>query len=200
MSAKPEAPARRVDVVDDPEQLAVLAHPTRVAILSALRTPKSAAAVAREISETRQKTHYHVKALLDAGLIELVGERRTGTFVEQLYRAVASTIVVSPRLTWSDDDHVRALRAQMPLEHLVRLGESLQRDAAALLDRAAFDGEEIPCAAADATVRFRDEASRAAFIEEYMAALKPLLKRYGARTGDTYRVAIAVHPTERREG
>lgn len=199
MSAKTEAPAR-VEVLDDPEQLAVLAHPTRVAILGVLRTPKSAAAVARAIGETRQRTHYHVKALLDAGLIELVGERRTGTFIEQLYRSVAGTFLVSPRLTWSDDEHMRALRAQLPLEHLVRLGESLQRDAAALLDRAAFDGEEIPCAAVDATVRFKNQDTRAAFMDEYMAAIKPLLKKYGSRTGDTYRVAIAVHPTEHGEG
>jgi DNA-binding transcriptional ArsR family regulator len=199
MSAK-TGNAGRVDVLDHPEQLAVLAHPTRIAILGVLRTPKSAAAVAREISETRQKTHYHVKALLDAGLIKLVGERRTGAFVEQLYRSVAGTILVSPRLLWSDDAQVRALETQMPLEHLVRLGGSLQRDAAALLDRAAFDGEEIPCAAIDATVRFRNQETRAAFIEEYMAAIKPLLKKYGTRTGDEYRVAIAVHPTDRGEG
>lgn len=92
-----------------------------------------------------------MKALLDAGLIRLVGERRTGTFVEQLYQSIAPAFLVSPRLTWSGDDHVRALRSQMPLEHLVTLGETLQRDATALLDRAAFDGDEIPCASVDAT-------------------------------------------------
>ena len=200
MSAKTDESARGVDIVDDPEQLAVLAHPTRIAILNVLRSPHSAAAVARAIGETRQKTHYHVKALLDAGLIKLVGERRSGTFVEQLYQAVASTIVVSTRLVWNDDEHLRALRTQMPLEHLVRLGESLQRDAAALLDRAAFDGDEIPCAAVDATVRFKNQETRAAFVDEYLAAIKPLLKKYGSRTGDTYRVAIAVHPTDHGEG
>jgi DNA-binding transcriptional ArsR family regulator len=185
-----------VDVLDEPGQLAALAHPTRIAILNALRSPNSAAGVARIISETRQKTHYHVKALLDAGLIRQTGERRTGTFVEQLYQSVAGTFVVSPRLAWSDDDHVRALRAQMPLEHLVRMGEQLQRDATALLDRAAFDGDEIPCASVDATVRFKTAEARAAFIEEYMAAMKPLLKRYGARSGDGFRVALAVYPDD----
>ena len=188
----------RVDVIDDPEQVAVLAHPTRVAILNVLRSPHSAAAVARKISESRQKTHYHVKALQDAGLIRLVGERRNGTFVEQLYQSVAPAFLVSPRLVWSGDDHVRALRSQMPLEHLVTLGEALQRDATALLDRAAFDGDEIPCASVDATVRFRNEETRAAFVREYMEALKPLLKKYGARTGDEFRVAVAVYP--RSEG
>ncbi|HYZ91724.1 MAG TPA: helix-turn-helix domain-containing protein [Actinomycetota bacterium] len=187
---------RRVGVVDDPEQVAVLAHPIRVVILNELRTPKSASAVARAIGESRQKTHYHVKALLEAGLIRPVEERRTGGFIEQLYEAVASSFLVSPRMAWSGDGRVRALRSQLPLEHLVRLGEALQREATELLDRAAFDGDEIPCAAIDATVRFKDEASRSAFIKEYMTALKPLLKKHGARGGSTYRVAVAVYPID----
>lgn len=186
--------APRVGVVENPHQIAALAHPVRVEILNALRTPNSASGVARMISETRQKTHYHVKALLDAGLIRAVGERRTGTFVEQLYEAVAGSFIVSPRVTWSGERRLDALRTQLPLEHLVRMGEALQRDATELLDRAAFDGEEIPCAAVDAAVRFKDKHARAAFIEEYMAAIKPLLKKYGSRTGDGFRVAVAVYP------
>jgi len=186
--------AARVEVLDDPEAVAALAHPIRVAILDALRTPNSPSGVARVISETRQKTNYHVRALEDAGLITAVGERRTGNFVEQLYQSVAGTFVVSPRLTWRDERRVDALRSQLPLEHLVETGESVQHDAVALLDRAAFDGEEIPCAAIDATVRFRDEAARAAFIEEYLAAVKPLLKKYGSRRGEEFRVVVAVYP------
>jgi hypothetical protein len=82
----------------------------------------------------------------------------------------------------------------LPLENLVRVGERLQRDAAALLDRAAFDGEEIPAAAVEAEVRFADEATRAAFLDEYLAAVKPLLQKYGRRQGDAYRVALAAYP------
>jgi DNA-binding transcriptional ArsR family regulator len=166
----------------------------RVAILDQLRTPNSAAAVARAISAPRQRTNYHVKALLDAGLIEPAGERRRGNFVEQLYRSVASSFLVAPRVAWADDRRVDALRSQLPLEHLVRLGETLQRDATGLLDRAAFDGEEIAAAAVEATAHFADEAARAAFLDEFLAVLKPLLKKYGARKGDTYRVALAVYP------
>jgi DNA-binding transcriptional ArsR family regulator len=191
--------APRVGVVDDPEQVAVLAHPIRVAILDSLRTPNTASGVARMIGESRQKTHYHVKALLDAGLIRSVEERRTGGFVEQLYEAVASSFIVSPRLAWRGAGRVDALRSQMPLEHLIRLGETLQREATGLLDRAAFDGDDIPCAAVDATVRFKDEESRSAFISEYMGVLKPLLKKYGSRAGDAYRVAVAVYPIGEEE-
>ncbi len=186
--------AGRVEVLDDADRVAALAHPLRVAILDALRTPNSAAGVARTINETRQKTNYHVKALLDAGLLKPAGERRQRNFVEQLYQAVASTFVVAPEIAWSGDRRVDALRAQLPLEHLVRLGERLQRDAIGLLDRAAFDGDEIPAAAIETEVRFADEATRAAFVAHYLAAIKPLLQKYGSREGDPYRVALAVYP------
>jgi DNA-binding transcriptional ArsR family regulator len=184
----------RVEVIDDPERLSALAHPLRLAILDGLREPNSASGVARMIDETRQKTNYHVRALLDAGLIRSAGERRSGNFVEQLYQSVAGTFLVSPRLAWSDGRRGDALTAQLPLEHLVGIGERLQRDAIELLDRAAFDGEEIPSASVEASVRFSDERRREEFMREYLAALRPLLKKYGSRRGDPFRVAVAVYP------
>jgi len=57
-------PRPRVAVLTDADRVAALAHPLRVAILDALRTPNSASGVARAINETRQKTNYHVRALL----------------------------------------------------------------------------------------------------------------------------------------
>lgn len=189
----------RVAIVDDPDQVAALAHPVRVAVLDALRDPGSAAGVARQLGETRQKVNYHVRALVDAGLIRSVGERRTGNFFEQLYQSVAGTFVVSPRLAWSDDRRVGALASQLPLEHLVALGERLQQDAIGLLDRAAFDGEEVPAAAVEAEVGFPDAEARAAFLDEYLAAVKPLLARHGARRGgERFRVALAVYPDKDR--
>ena len=85
-----------------------------------------------------------MRELAKAGLLVEAGERRKGNFVEQLYESAAGTFVVSPRLTWGDGARLRAIADQVSLQHLVDVGERLQRDAAALLDRAAFDGEEIP--------------------------------------------------------
>ena len=140
--------------------MAALTHPVRIAALGALRTPDSAAGVARAIGQSRQLVNYHLKELERAGLIVPAGERRKGNFVEQLFRAVASTFVVSPRLVWGGADRERALRDQASLEHLVVLGERLQRDTTVLLDRAAFDGEEIASATVEGEIRFADEAAR----------------------------------------
>ena len=185
---------RRVQLLDRPEAVGALTHPVRVRILETLRSADSAAGVARVIGQSRQNVNYHLKELERAGLVRSAGERRKGNFVEQLYESVASTFVVSSRLAWGDERRAAALSNQVPLEHLVLLGERVQRDAGGLLDRAAFDGERIPSASVEAEVRFADESARTGFMEEYLAALGPLLMKYGSRGGKPFHVAVAVYP------
>jgi DNA-binding transcriptional ArsR family regulator len=194
MSLPSQVRHERVYVVDDPEALQALAHPLRVQVLEALREAGSAAAVARAVGHSRQAVNYHLKELERVGLVHRIGERRTGNFIEALYQAVASTLVVSPQVAWRDPRRLEALRRQHSLERLVLVGERLQRDAAALLDRAAFDGEEIASATVEAEVHFADESQRAEFLAAYFDALRELCDRYGAATGDPYRVVVAAHP------
>jgi DNA-binding transcriptional ArsR family regulator len=186
--------------VDDPETLQALSHPTRVAILEALREPASAAAVARTIGQPRQRVNYHLKELETAGLVARTGEERTGNFVATLYRAVARTFVVSPKVAWADGRRIDALRNHHSLETLVQLGERLQSDAAELLDRAAFDGEQIASASVTADVRFASEEERAAFMNDYLRAVRELLEKYGSKRGEPYRAALAVYPRGSDEG
>jgi DNA-binding transcriptional ArsR family regulator len=183
--------------VDDVATTQTLAHPLRLRILGALRRPASAAAVARELGEPRQKVNYHLKELERADLVKLVGERRTGNFIESIYEAVARSFVVSPRIAWPDERRADALAAQVSLENLVRLGERMQRDSAELLDRAAFDGEQIASAAVEAEVRFASEQQRSEFLNAYLQAVGPLLRQHGATDGDGYRVVLAVYPKGR---
>ena len=186
---------RAVHVVEDVEALSVLGHPLRVRILELLREPASAATVARRVDQSRQKVNYHLKELERAGLVVPVEERRTGNFIETLYRSVARSIVVSPQVAWSDPRRLEALRQQHSLERLVLVGEQVQRDAVALLDRAAFDGELIASAAVEADVHFADEQDRAAFLEEYLTAIQELCARYGARDGLPYKVVVIAYPS-----
>jgi DNA-binding transcriptional ArsR family regulator len=181
--------------VDTSEALQALSHPTRVAILESLREPGSAAEVARTLGQPRQRVNYHLKELEKAGLVRRTGTRTKRNLVEVLYRSVARSFVVSPKVAWSHPDRVAALRRQHSLEALVDLGERLQRDAAALLDRAAFEGEDIPSAAATAEVGFADEDARAAFMDDYLRSTKELLDRHGAgKGGQRFRAILAVYP------
>ena len=186
--------SQAVHVVEDVEALQVLGHPLRVQILEALREPGSAATVARQVGQTRQKVNYHLKELERAGLVEAVGERRSGNFIETLYEAVARSFLISPRVAWSDPRRVDALRQQASLERLVMVGGQLERDAIALLDRAAFDGEQIASAAVEVDVHFADERDRTAFLDDYLSAVRALSNRYGSSTGLPYRVVMAAHP------
>lgn len=192
--------AQPVHVVEDIEALQVLGHPLRVRILEALREPGSAATVAREVGETRQKVNYHLKELERVGLVAPVGERRSGNFIETLYEAVGRSLLISPRVAWSDPRRVDVLRQQHSLERLVMVGGQLERDAISLLDRAAFDGEQIASAAVEADVHFADERDRAVFLDEYLEKVRELCDRYGSREGLPYRIVLAAHPLTETEG
>jgi DNA-binding transcriptional ArsR family regulator len=181
-------------VLDSSEQLAAITHPTRLRILDALRSADSAAGVARKLGQSRQRINHHVRELAKAGLLVEAGERRKGNFVEQLYESAAGTLVLSPRLTWGDGARLRAIGDQVSLQHLVEVGERLQRNAAALLDRAAFDGEQIASATVEATIRFADAEARAAFLDAYLALTARLIEQHAAPDGDEFTVAMVVHP------
>jgi DNA-binding transcriptional ArsR family regulator len=182
-------------LLETAEQLAAVTHPTRLRLLDALRTADSAAGAARRLGEPRQRINHHVRELAKAGLLREAGERRKGNFVEQLYESAAGTFVVSPRLTWGDGERLRALADQVSLRHLVSVGESLQRDAAALLDRAAFDGEQIASAAVEAEVRFASPEDRAAFLDEYLALTARLVEAHASAEGEAFKVVLITHPS-----
>jgi DNA-binding transcriptional ArsR family regulator len=184
----------RVALIEDPNALQALAHPARVRILDALRSPASAAAVARVVGQSRQNVNYHLKELEAAGLVRRVGTRRNGNFTETLFESVAGTFLVSPRAAWGDPRRIQAMADQHSLENLVLLGERLQQDATALLDRAAFDGDQIASAAVTAELNFADDDDRAMFMKEYLRRLGPLLEKYGRKSGTPYKVALAVYP------
>lgn len=182
-------------MIDTTEQLVAITHPTRLRILDELRMPGTAASVARSLGESRQLINHHVQALAKAGLLQRAGERRKGNFVEQLYEASAGTFLLSPRVTWGDGERARALADQAALRNLVEIGERLQRNAIALLDRAAFEGAEIPSASVEATVRFADRDARSAFLEEYLDLTAKLIEKHASSDGDAYIVGLAVHPS-----
>lgn len=188
-----------VQTLTDPRQIQVLAQPLRVEVLEALREPESAAGVARAIGKSRQSVNYHLNELKRAGLVRHTGERRRGNFMEQLYQSVARRFVVSPEFAWDPKRLTATLADQVSLAQLASLGTRLAQDAQALLDRAAFDGEEIASLSIEAEARFPDERARRAFMQDYVQVLKALLKKYGnhadAEGQDTaFRVVMAAYP------
>jgi DNA-binding transcriptional ArsR family regulator len=189
----------RVGVVESLEALHVLGHPLRIRLLAALRLPASAAAAARDVGEPRQKVNYHLKELERVGLVRVVERRTVGNLIETVYQAVASSFVLGDETLWADPRRAQAMREQESLQRLVDVGRRLRRDAAALLDHAAFDGEQIPSASIEVDIRLSSDAERAAFLRELVNAIKPVLDRYGSRRGSAYKLAFAAYPEPKEE-
>ncbi len=182
-------------VIREPAVIAAATHPVRAAILDRMREPTTAAGVARAIGQSRQNVAYHVRELERVGLLRSVGQRQNGNFVEQVYQVVAQTLVISPESTWGDPaPRARALADQVSLGELVEAGARLQRESAQLLDRAAFDGEEIASASVATDISFTSEREREAFLHEYLDFVKSLARKYGSRDGESYRLLFAVYP------
>src|SRR5436190_22622321 len=85
-----------VAVIEDPAAAEVSLDPVRARLLAALAEPGSATMLAARVGMPRQKVNYHLKALEQHGLIELVEERRKGNVTERVMRATATSYVISP--------------------------------------------------------------------------------------------------------
>jgi hypothetical protein len=182
-------------VLADPDAIAAATHPVRAAILDAMREPATAADVARAIGQTRQNVAYHVRELEKVGLLRHVGQRQKGNFLEQTYETVAGTLVVSPTCTWGDRQRrAEVLADQLSLSSLFETGQRLQHDSTLLLDRAAFDGEEIPSASVVTDIHFASEEARSAFLRDYTDSLTALAREHGSKTGTPYRLVLAAYP------
>ena len=73
---------RDVVYLDQIEQAEALLKPQRIEVLRRLAEPRSCTEVAVELAQTPQRVYYHVKRLLEAGLVRQVGtwSRCSNTF------------------------------------------------------------------------------------------------------------------------
>lgn len=84
-------------VVDTPEQLKAFTDPLRVRVLGILAQREATnQQLADTLGEPHARVLYHVRALVEMGLIRLVDTRIKGGNVEKYYRAVARLFGVRP--------------------------------------------------------------------------------------------------------
>lgn len=92
-------PIKDFALLDDPGQIGSLAHADRLAILRILgEDPRTGADIARELGLPANRVHYHLKQLLEKGLIEEVGKGRKLWKEERFFRSAARHYVVDPGL------------------------------------------------------------------------------------------------------
>jgi DNA-binding transcriptional ArsR family regulator len=185
-------------VIEDPQAAEVSLDPIRTRLLVELAEPASATALAARIGLPRQNVNYHLRALEEHGLVELVEERRKGNVTERVLRATAMSYVISPdALDGIQPDPTRA-PDRLSARWLIALAAKLVRDVGQLVVGANQARKGLATFAMDAEIRFGSAADRAAFAEELAVSITSLVSRYhdqAAPGGRDHRIVVAVHPT-----
>jgi len=193
------APRLDLAIVDSDAAVAALANPERRRLLQALADrPDSAAGLADRLDDSRQRINYHVRALEDAGLIELAEERPRRGLTEKVYRPVSRSFAVDPSILGrldagaspgTEGDRWAAVYA-------VALASRVTREIAALQEKAALQGKRLAVASLDAGVRLRNPAAMQAFVDDLARALAEVAARHDDPSADAraFRVTGCVHP------
>jgi DNA-binding transcriptional ArsR family regulator len=78
--------------VADPAVLAALYDPVRYRIFRALEAPRTIAELAEAVGRPANRLYYHVRLLVEAGLVRQVGTRSSGRHTERVFGRSADRI------------------------------------------------------------------------------------------------------------
>lgn len=173
--------------LEEIEQAEALLKPQRIEVLRQLAEPRTCTEVAARLGQTPQRVYYHVKRLVEAGLVEQVSERKVRGIHEGIYQAGARSYWLSPRLVGRIG--LRKAQDELSLGYLLDLMEEVQSDIAAL-DRTA---PELPSVGVSGEIRVPPER-RQEFLDDLRTVLQDLFTRYGGAEGDAFKLAVACYP------
>lgn len=191
-----------IEVIEDPQAAEASLDPVRARLLAALAEPGSATTLAPRVGLPRQNVNYHLRELERHGLIELVEERRRGSFTERVLRATAASYVISPMASASVQADPSRSPDRLSARWMLALASRLVRDVGLLITRSSKAGRRVATFAMDGEVRFANAADRAAFAEELTSTITALVSKYhdeSSERGRTHRLVIAVHPAVKAE-
>jgi DNA-binding transcriptional ArsR family regulator len=180
---------RDVLYLEEIEQAEILLKPQRIEVLRQLAEPRSCTEVADRLDQTQQRVYYHVRKLVDAGLVTKVAERKVRGIQEGVYQASARSYWLSPRLVGRLG--LRREQDELSLGYLLDLVEEVQADIAGL-DRTR---PELPSVGVAGEIRVRPE-QRQEFLADLRTVLQDLFTRYGGTEGDAFKLAVACYPKE----
>lgn len=178
---------RDVLYLEQIEQAEALLKPQRIDVLRRLAEPKSCTEVAAELGQSPQRVYYHVKRLVEAGLVAQVADRQVRGITEGIYQAEARSYWLSPRLVGRIG--LRKAQDELSLGYLLDLMEEVQADIGGL-DRTA---PELPSIGVSSEVHIRPE-KRKEFLDDLQSTLQDLFTRYGGAEGDAFKLVVACYP------
>ena len=147
---------------------------------------------------TRQKVNYHLRALEDHGLAELVEERRKGNFTERVLQATAASYVISPRALAAVAPDPSRQPDQRSARWLLGVAGRMVREVGELITRSSAAGKPLATLGIDSEIRFASAKDRAAFAAELAESVNGLVSKYhdeAAPGGRPHRFIVALHPT-----
>ncbi|MGI8332001.1 helix-turn-helix domain-containing protein [Actinomadura scrupuli] len=178
---------RDVLYLEEIEQAETLLKPQRIEVLRQLAEPRTCTEVGARLGQTPQRVYYHIKRLVEAGLVEQVSERKVRGIHEGIYQAGARSYWLSPRLVGRIG--LRKAQDELSLGYLLDLMEEVQADIAGL-DRTA---PELPSVGVSGEIRVPPER-RQEFLDDLQTLLQDLFTRYGGAEGDAFKLAVACYP------
>jgi len=171
------AHARAIQVIEDLAAATVALEPMRSRLLSKLAAPASAATLATRVGSGLQKVNYHLNALEAHGLLRLAQERKGGGLTERLLVATAASYVISRGASGPVAAHACREVDRLSARYLIALGARVVSEFGDLVRRANGKGQRLATLAADAEVRIRSAADRAAFSNELTGAVTKLVSK-----------------------
>lgn len=186
-----------LQVIRRSEAAAAALDPIRQRLLAQLRQPDSATGVARRLRLPRQKVNYHLRALEQAGLVELVEERKKGNCIERVVRATAQAFLISPDALGQVAPTAELTADRLSSAYLMAAAGRTIRDLAELEERARKSGKRLATLTLEAEIRFGSPEARAEFARELTEAVARLTAKYHndrAPGGRAFRLLAAVHP------
>lgn len=189
-----------VRVIDDPAVATVALDPIRSRLLSELRVPACAAALAGRAGLPRQKVNYHLRTLESHGLVEVAGRKRWGGLTERQLVATASAYVVSPSALGPVAADPGREQDRLSASYLIALAARVTREVADLVHRTRDAGKHLATLSVDTVIRFRSAKERAVFTKELTEAINHLVAKYhdeSAPAGRSHRLVLMAHPLPR---
>lgn len=186
-----------VRVIEDPAAATVALDPVRSRLLSELREPASAAALAGRVGLPRQKVNYHLRTLESHGLVRVAGEKRWGGLTERRLVATASAYIVSPEAMGPVAVDPARQMDRLAASYLIALAARAVRELGDLIRRAGEAGKHLATLSVDTVIRFRSPQDRAAFSVELTEAINRLVAKYHDETapgGRSHRLVLMAHP------
>lgn len=156
--------------------------PLRRSLLELLKSPASATQLATALDLPRQRVNYHVRALEQAGLVELVEERQRRGCVERVLRARPGREIAAD------------VQDQFAATHLVSVASGVAREVEQMSGAAAEAGKRLLTFTVETTVRFGAPGDVHEFTSDLAEAVRQLALRYDTESGRPHRVVAMGHP------